>query len=47
MGRCKEREHKTLPVLAPYATIQYHLTLGIADGKQEMDAIERLASEAR
>lgn len=45
MGRCKEREHGSLPVIGPYETIRYHLTLGIADGKQEMDAIEQFASE--
>ena len=47
MGRSKEREHGTLPVIGAYETIRYHLTLGIADGKQEMDAIEQLASETR
>jgi hypothetical protein len=40
MGRCLEREHGTLPVIGAYQTIRYNLTLGIADGRAEMDALE-------
>ena len=47
MGRCKERENGTIPVIGAYQTIRYNLTFGIADGRQETDAIERRAAESR
>lgn len=43
MGRCLEREHGTLPVIGAYQTIRYDLTLGIADGRAEMEALEQRA----
>lgn len=47
MGRCREREHGSLPVLGAYQTIQYELTLGIAEGRAELVALERRAREGK
>lgn len=41
LGREKEREHGTLPVLEPYETKTYSVALGILDGVEEIEAFEK------
>lgn len=42
MGRTKEREHGTLPVLEGYASCDFHMALGVLDGKEEIAAFEAM-----
>jgi len=41
LGREKEREHGTLPILEPYESKVYEVAIGILDGKEEIEAFER------
>ena len=40
MGRDKEREHGTLPILAPYETKDFQVYIGILDGMREIHEFE-------
>jgi len=41
LGRSKEREHKTLPVLKPYESRNFEIAIGILEGSQEISDFER------
>ena len=40
LGRTKERENNTLPVLKPYETKKFEVSIGILDGKEEITTFE-------
>ena len=44
MGRDKEREHGTLPVLQGYESATFRVSIGVLDGKEEMDAFETMVN---
>ncbi len=40
LGREEERKHGTLPMLAPYESKAFEVSIGVLDGKEEMQAFE-------
>lgn len=45
MGRKKERENGTLPVLKPYETQTFHTALGVLEGEEEIFRFEKMLKE--
>lgn len=47
MGRVKEREHGTLPVLGSYETQEFQVAIGVLDGADEMGEFEKILMESK